>query len=198
VARAVANVLEYPTRDLTLDGPAVPWSLALRPLALGLLGLGAALWLRRRPTIVAGIGRGLRFALHFAEMSLAMVAGMGVFHLLAGMPGHGSAEPTSLSYEVGMMVFMTVPMVAWMRFRGHSMRHGIEMAAGMLAPVMVIDALLLVGVGATMPWLASTSGPAMLLGMVAAMLLRPGHYLGSHVSAPAQPREGGLPVASQA
>lgn len=180
VAGAVANVLEYPTRDLALDGPAYRLDLLSRPLAFGLLGLGVALWLRGRPTVVAGIGRGLRFGLHFGEMTLAMMVGMGAFHLLTGI-GHGPApEGTALAQQVwgqvGMMVFMTVPMVAWMQVRGHSLRHGAEMAAGMLAPMAVIYLLLGLGLGAALPWLQHLDGPAMLLGMLAAMLLRKEHY----------------------
>jgi transcriptional regulator GlxA family with amidase domain len=190
VASAAANVIEYPTRDLALAGPAVRLDLVLGPLALGLFGLGAALWLSGRPAVVSRIGRGLRFGLHFAEMSLAMVAGMAVFHLLTGT-GHGSAaESTSVAQQVwlqvGMMVFMTVPMVAWMQFRGHSLRHGAEMAIGMLAPTVVIYLLLGLGLGTALPWLQHFDGPAMLLGMLAAMLLRREHYThGAHRPVPA-------------
>jgi putative intracellular protease/amidase len=184
MATQVANMLEYPTRDLALDGPALRFDLLIRPLALGLLGLGVALWLKRRPAVVAGIGRGARFALHFGEMWIAMALGMVVFHLLAGMHGNGAtSEGVSAAYEaayqLGMMVFMTVPMVAWMRVRGHSWRHGAEMAVAMLAPVVAIQALLMLGAGASLPWLRGADGSAMMLGMLAAMLLRPGHYTGS-------------------
>ena len=91
VAVEAANQLEYPTRDLELDGPAWRLDLLVRPLVLGLLGLGVALWLRRRPR--PGIWSVGRFALHFAEMTIAMMAGMGVFHLVAG--GHGHMESTA-------------------------------------------------------------------------------------------------------
>jgi hypothetical protein len=47
IALEAANQLEYPTDDLNLDGPSWRLDLLLRPLALGLLGLGVALWLRR-------------------------------------------------------------------------------------------------------------------------------------------------------
>jgi transcriptional regulator GlxA family with amidase domain len=186
VATEAANILEYPTRDLALDGPAVRLELLLRPLALGLLGLGAALWLCRRPSIVSGVGRGLRFTLHFVEMWLAMVVGMVVFHALTGLHGHGagSADASAayqLAHQVGMMVFMTVPMVAWMRVRGHGWQHAAEMAVGMLAPVVAIELLLGLGAATTLPWLRGADGPAMMLGMLAAMLLRPGHYTHRHV-----------------
>jgi hypothetical protein len=41
-ARWTAKTLEYPAAGLDLTGPAWPWPLALRPLALGLAGLAAA------------------------------------------------------------------------------------------------------------------------------------------------------------
>lgn len=48
IALEAANQLEYPTDDLDLDGPAWRLELLAPPLAMGLLGLGAAIWLRRR------------------------------------------------------------------------------------------------------------------------------------------------------
>ncbi|MCC7372467.1 MAG: DJ-1/PfpI family protein [Chloroflexi bacterium] len=192
VAAAVANTLEYPTRDLVLDGPAVRLDLLVRPLVLGLLGLAAALWLRRRlasrasalsPRLRPRLLAGGRFVLHFGEMSLAMLLGMVVFHLLAGgRPGQGGTASGSaaflVAWELGMMVFMTVPMVAWMRVRGHSWQDGLEMSVGMLAPVIAIDLLLVAGLGGPWPWLQHLSGPAMLLGMLAVMLARLDRYAG--------------------
>jgi hypothetical protein len=125
-------------------------------------------------------------------MTIAMVAGMAVFHAIAGGHGHGAArETTSAVYEVGMMVFMTVPMVAWMRLRGHSWRHGAEMAFGMLAPVGAIDVLLGFGASATLPWLQHAAGPAMMLGMLAAMLLRRERYAGVHTGVDGLPSRRG-------
>jgi putative intracellular protease/amidase len=42
-ARWTAKILEYPTGDLGLSGPDGPWTPALQPFLLGLLGLAAAL-----------------------------------------------------------------------------------------------------------------------------------------------------------
>lgn len=41
-ARWTAKALEYPAANLNLTGPTWPWTLALRPLALGLAGLAVA------------------------------------------------------------------------------------------------------------------------------------------------------------
>lgn len=71
---------------------------------------------------------------------------------------------------------MTLPILAWMQVRGRSPRHGIEMAIGMLAPVVAIDLLLGLGAATVLPWLQQADGPAMLLGMLAIMVLRVDHY----------------------
>jgi len=65
-----------------------------------------------------------RFALHFLEMLLAMYVGMLIFMALPG----AMALP-ALLHQFGMAVSMTLPMVLWMRIRGHGSRHGIEMSA---------------------------------------------------------------------
>jgi flagellar biosynthetic protein FliP len=135
--------------------------------------------IRRIPTLVQVKERALvvgRFAFHFVEMCIAMMAGMVVYMAIPGV----MALPPAL-HQLGMAVAMTLPMVGWMRVRGHGWRHGIEMSIGMLAPWAAVLGLVALGAANALPWLAQADGAAMLLGMLAVMLLRPGHHAhGAH------------------
>lgn len=121
------------------------------------------------------------FFLHWLEMLLAMGAGMGIFHLLAGfIPASSSLaavnDSETVLHNVLMDVFMTVPMLAWMIVRGHGWRHSLEMGVAMLAPMVAINLLCSLGAIEYMPWLTNAGGPAMLLGMLAAMVYRWDHF----------------------
>ncbi len=118
------------------------------------------------PRLAAGALAAGRFVLHFGEMCLAMQVGMLIFMAVPGV----MALP-SLMHQLGMAVAMTVPMVAWMRIRGHGWRHGFEMALAMLVPWAV-----LLGAGNVLPTLSQAAGPAMYLGMLGFMLVRRDHH----------------------
>lgn len=61
-----------------------------------------------------------RFVRHYLEMVAAMLAGM---IALAAASGLGLDLPDRTAVElIEMAVWMTVPMVAWMRIRGHGWR----------------------------------------------------------------------------
>jgi hypothetical protein len=66
-------------------------------------------------------------------------------------------------------------MVAWMRYRGHSWQPCLEMAASMIIPTLVAIGLLWADLS-TFGTLMGLEHVAMLLGMLVAMLLRPGEY----------------------
>jgi hypothetical protein len=88
-----------------------------------------------------------------------------------------SQHPAMMLFSMG--VTMTVPMIAWMRFRGHAWRPTNEMAASMLIPTFAAMALAAAGVmngGALM----GIEHVAMLAGMLIAMLLRRDEYSGGH------------------
>ena len=123
------------------------------------------------------------FVRHYVEMVVAMFLGMAIL----GLPASGllAAAGTSLSelgteaMFLGMAVEMTIPMVAWMRYRGHGWRACNEMAAAMLLPTFAAIALLQTGADSGVLMLAEHV--AMLLAMLAAMLLRPAEYThGAH------------------
>jgi hypothetical protein len=109
------------------------------------------------------------FLRHYIEMVIVMFLGMGVVMALAGMP---EADTVALLY---MGASMTVPMVAWMRVRGHGWRPSLEMGAAMMAPTVV--AMGLVG---TVEYglLMGVEHVAMLLAMLGAMLYRRDEYSG--------------------
>jgi hypothetical protein len=122
------------------------------------------------------------FIRHYIEMVVVMFAGM----IVLGLPGEaaltalgsGTSElrdDTPAVVFLGMAATMTIPMVAWMRYRGHRWQPTLEMAASMIILTVVAIALLaadVLGFGALM----GLEHVAMLLGMLVAMLLRIDEY----------------------
>jgi flagellar biosynthetic protein FliP len=135
---------------------------------------------RRRP------GDLRRFALHYLEMIAAMLAGMVVLGipaeaaLRAAGSGTGELRTDAPALALlGMGVVMTVPMVAWMRLRGHGARACGEMAAAMLVPTAAVMVLLEAGVGGFDAMMAAEH-VAMLPSMLLVMLMRFDEYACRH------------------
>jgi hypothetical protein len=128
------------------------------------------------------LGAGWHFTRHLLEMVVAMMAGMAVLGVVVGMLG-GPFGEVNLLVEYGVMgVFMSVPMVAWMRYRGHSWADGLEMTAAMLVPMLALVLPVEMGVvGLSEHSLMVLSHVAMIGGMAALMLVRPDRYArGAH------------------
>jgi hypothetical protein len=80
------------------------------------------------------------FLRHYLEMLLAMFIGMGV---LAGGLAAAGVDIRSVELALLWMAFsMSLPMVAWMRYRGHGWTPSMEMAAAMFLPSFAAIALL--------------------------------------------------------
>lgn len=92
----------------------------------------------------------LRFAGHVVEMLVSMMAGMMVGMWLPSVATGLTVKEFVIRYPLLslaiMAVSMTVPMAAWMRFRGHSVRSCIEMGASMLLPALPFIPLYWLGV----------------------------------------------------
>ena len=122
------------------------------------------------------------FIRHYVEMVVVMFAGMVVLGVPAeaglqtiGSGASGLQDDAPALVFLGMAATMTVPMVAWMRYRGHRWQPTLEMAASMIIPTLIAIALLAAGVlsfGALM----GLEHVAMLLGMLVAMLFRLDEY----------------------
>jgi hypothetical protein len=127
-------------------------------------------------------------------MLLAMFLGMlvlgGPAMLALGAAGVSSAELKAEAPALlllGMGVTMTVPMVAWMRHRGHGWAPSNEMAAAMLIPTAGVIGLLGAGLVADIGTLLAIEHVVMLPAMLAAMLLRRDAYSGHmHYRGPAE------------
>jgi hypothetical protein len=135
--------------------------------------------LRNRPT--------RRFVRHLLEMIVVMMLGMCVLgaafaqlHVLLFGTGFAAAWRDHVALAAFAMAFnMTVPMVLWMRFRGHTWERAGEMAAAMNLPLLPL--LLLYGAG-----VISTLGVLgfqmmlMVPAMVGAMIYRREEYSAPH------------------
>jgi hypothetical protein len=112
------------------------------------------------------------FARHYVEMVVAMLAGM----LVLGMPlGLLLGDATELEL-LNMAVTMTVPMVAWMRYRGHGRQSAVEMSAAMFVPTFAAIGLLWGGVVEDAHTALMIQHTAMFPLMFVAMLLRRSEY----------------------
>ena len=120
------------------------------------------------------------FIRHYVEMVVVMFVlgepGEAALHAI----GSGTSElreTAPATVFLGMGFTMTVPMVAWMRYRGHSWQPTLEMAASMVIPTLIAISLLGAGL-ASFAALMGLEHVAMLLGMLVAMLLRVDEYAG--------------------
>src|SRR3954451_208166 len=129
------------------------------------------------------------FVRHYVEMVIAMFAGM----LLLGLPAEGvllAAGSSTGELErdapalmlLGMAVVMTVPMVAWMHYRGHGRRPNAEMAASMFLPTFLVIALMASGLVGDFMTLMMAEHVVMLPSMLVAMLLRRDEYTHAHAA----------------
>jgi hypothetical protein len=128
-----------------------------------------------------------RFTRHYIEMVVAMILGM----VVLGIPGEGvlrAAGTTSSELQtdapalslLGMAVIMTIPMVGWMRYRGHSWQPCLEMAASMFIPTFAVIGLMWASVVEDYMTLMGLEHAVMLPSMLMAMLLRWNEYSSSH------------------
>jgi flagellar biosynthetic protein FliP len=124
---------------------------------------------------------GWHFTRHLLEMVVAMMAGMMVLGVAVGILGEPAGE-VDLLVEYGVMgAFMSAPMVAWMRYRGHSWYDGMEMTAAMVAPMFALVIPVELGVVVlTGHSLMVLSHVAMIGGMILLMLYRLDRYAHVH------------------
>lgn len=129
------------------------------------------------------------FARHYAEMVVVMLVGMGVLALPAQwltdaiLPGVDGDDTTLMLSR--MAATMTLPMLLWMRWRGHNWRPTLEMAAAMIVPAVGTIALYEAGAADGLELLMTVEHVAMFAAMFLAMIGRPGEYSHSHRGAAA-------------
>ncbi len=134
-----------------------------------------------------GRQRARRFLRHLFEMVVAMMLGMcvlgaafGEFHVVVFGSSFAAAWRRHVELAAFAMAFnMTLPMVLWMRHRGHSWERGGEMAAAMFVPALALLVLFWVGVipkGTVVPLQMVLMLPAMIL----VMLYRVDEYSAPH------------------
>lgn len=125
-----------------------------------------------------------KFLRHYGEMVLAMYAGMLGLGALLGSTTRDSAPEL---FALVMAVNMTLPMVLWMRHRGHTWPIVIEMVAVMAGCALVAVVLV---------WLSIVHAAAicamecslMLSAMLGAMLVRRAEWIGRRPRQDSHPR----------
>ena len=127
------------------------------------------------------------FARHYVEMVVAMFAGMIVLGMPAGVALSGLGveltDEAPAALLLGMGITITVPMVAWMRYRGHGWAASNEMAASMMVPSLGVVVLLATGLLQETETLLAIQHVVMFPAMLAVMLLRVDEYAHSHAHA---------------
>lgn len=131
-------------------------------------------------------------ARHYAEMAIVMLVGMAVLAIPAELltdallPAVDPDDPTLMLARMGAI--MTLPMVPWMRWRGHAWRPCLEMAAAMVGPTVAVVLVSELGILAGLGILMTVEHLAMFAAMFGVMVLRPeesSHRCGPESSAAA-------------
>ena len=117
-------------------------------------------------------------ARHYVEMVVVMLVGMGLLALPArwatGVVWADVDDPALMLAR--MAATMTLPMIPWMRWRGHGWQPCLEMAAAMIVPAMAVIALLQAGVVEALWLLMTVEHAAMFIAMFVVMIARPDEY----------------------
>ena len=139
-----------------------------------------------------GLGRDARherhnLVRHFAEMVLAMMAGMAVFGVVAqticAALGHSGFFTDHVGLRAPLMAFnMTLGMAIWMRYRHHGWAPIAEMSLAMFVPLVILIGPFWAGFlsgGALLVVMHVLMFPAMWL----VMTRRPDEYVHTHHAA---------------
>jgi O-antigen/teichoic acid export membrane protein len=142
-------------------------------------------------TVLTGSRNGPRgrFVRHLLEMIVVMMLGMcvlgaawGAFHEIVFGSAFADAWRDYVVLAAFAMAFnMTVPMVLWMRYRGHSWERCGEMAVAMnlpLLPLLVLYSLGVIAAEGVLGFQMMVMIPAMVL----AMLYRKAEYSAPHTA----------------
>lgn len=134
---------------------------------------------RRKTRWLAQRAGSLRaFTRHYVEMVAVMLAGMlAIQPLLDAVVGTADDRPEVDSLL--MATSMSIPMAAWMRYRGHGVRSILEMTLAMYGGFVALFPLLWAG-HLTPSELMVSGHVLMLLLMALAMVARPGEYASGH------------------
>jgi hypothetical protein len=131
--------------------------------------------------------RSAHFVRHYVEMVVAMFAGMFVLGLpLAALLGLVGIDVSTWETDarelmlLGMAFTMSVPMAAWMRYRGHGWAPVWEMTLSMFVPSAAAIGLLWAGAVTDTDGLLVIQHVAMFPSMLAVMLMRVDEYAGGH------------------
>ena len=126
----------------------------------------------------------IHFIRHYVEMVVAMFAGMlvlgGAAVVLLGLDTGSLYDDAPAVGLTGMALTMTIPMVAWMRYRGHGWPASWEMTASMFVPTLVTIALLWSGALESGHTAMGIQHVIMFPAMLAVMFLRLDEYTGAH------------------
>lgn len=120
------------------------------------------------------------FARHYAEMPIVMLVGMAMLAVPARLatsaliPSLDPNDPSLMLARMGLI--MALPMVPWMRWRGHGWRPCSEMAAAMIVTAIGVIVICLLGVNQDLALLMTIEHVTMFVAMFLAMAGRPEEY----------------------
>ena len=130
-----------------------------------------------------GGSKAKRFLWHFLGLQIPMGLGALICYLLGRLiPASSSLatayHPGTYLFAIGDVLYLAVPVVAWMVFRGCGWRHSLEMAVAMSVPVAAIIVVGQLIAYDYLTWLITAGYPVMSLGMLIYMLYRRDYFTG--------------------